>query len=812
MWLCAVPALAQSTLGSKKESIADSGSAGRTQSKALVNADKTKQTSGWLQPGTDPENRLVSPFLKHIAEDQKQFWLAPSHFKVQELKWIAPLTGLTAAFIASDSWWSRQVNPAHEQTSLHISDYGAYSLIGLGGASFLLGHVKGDDHLSEAGLLSGEAAINATGIAYLLKEITQRQRPLEGNGNGNFFSGGASFPSEHSAIAWSIASVWAHEYPGWLSQAAAYGLATTISATRVTAKQHFPSDVIVGGALGWYFGRQVYRAHHDPEVGGSGWGNFLDEKTGEKTRNPDNMASPYVPMDNWVYPLFDRLIGLGYIHSAHTDIRPWTRMECARLVEEASDSIEVQESEGEEAEQVYNALKVEFRDEIARRNGAPNVGATLESIYTRSTEISGPVLHDGYHFGQTVINDYGRPYGNGFNDATGVSARAVAGPFSFYVRGEYQHAPAVPSDPASALQAAAVIDEVPFLPSNQIPQINRLRLLDATATFQISNVEFSFGQQSLWLGPSSAGPFLFSENSEPIPMVRIASVSPHEVPFLSRILGPVKTEFFLGRLSGQDWESFARLVGPALPSQPWLHGAKVSFNPTANFEFGMGFTAQFGGTGNPFTWHNFLTTFYKHSGATSPAKRLSAFDFSYRLPGIRKWVTLYTDSMVVDEYSPIGSTRPQINPGVFFPQLPKIPKMQVRLEGVTTVLNIPPRFGPGQIYFDSSYRSGYTNNGNLIGDWIGRAGRGEQAWVTYSLTPRNLIQFCYRHNNVNPTFLEGGHLRDLRFGTDFVLRKSLELSSYIQYETWRFPILSPMPQSNVTASVGITYWPRGAVK
>src|SRR5579872_3247813 len=532
-WLCTLPVLAQSTPARNQESAADSVAV-QKQPKPLVDPAASKKTSEWLQPGTDPDNRLVSPFLKHLAGDQKQFWLAPSHFKVKELKWIVPLTGLTAAFIASDSWWSRQVNPAHEQTSLHISDYGAYSLIGLGGASFLLGHVKGDDHLSEAGLLSGEAAINATGIAYLLKEITQRQRPLEGNGNGNFLSGGASFPSEHSAIAWSIASVWAHEYPGWLSQAAAYGLATTISATRVTAKQHFPSDVIVGGALGWYFGRQVYRAHHDPEVGGSGWGNFLDEKTGEKTRNPDNMASPYVPIDNWVYPLFDRLIGLGYIHSAHTDIRPWTRMECARLVEEASDSIDVQESEGGEAEQVYNALKVEFRDEIARRNGAPNVGATLESIYTRSTEISGPVLHDGYHFGQTVINDYGRPYGNGFNDATGVSARAVAGPFSFYVRGEYQHAPAVPSDPASALQAAAVIDEVPFLPSNQIPQINRLRLLDATATFQISNVEFSFGQQSLWLGPSSAGPFLFSENSEPIPMVRIAIVSPHEVPFLSR--------------------------------------------------------------------------------------------------------------------------------------------------------------------------------------------------------------------------------------------------------------------------------------
>src|SRR5208283_2537056 len=189
-----------------------------------------------LQPGEDPENRLVSPFVKHIVGDQEQFWTSPARLRIRDLKWILPGAGITAAFIASDSWWSKQVNPSHQQTSLRISDYGTYSLIGLGGASFLLGSMTHNDHLQETGLLSGEAAINSTGVAYLFKEITQRQRPLQDNGNGEFFKGGASFPSEHSAIAWSIASVWAHEYPGWLSQTAAYGLASAITITRVTAK------------------------------------------------------------------------------------------------------------------------------------------------------------------------------------------------------------------------------------------------------------------------------------------------------------------------------------------------------------------------------------------------------------------------------------------------------------------------------------------------------------------------------------------------------------------------------------------------
>src|SRR5438046_10577956 len=146
--------------------------------------------------------------------------------------------------------------------------------------------------MSYVGLCSADAAINSTAVTLLLKNAARRQRPFQTNGNGTFFQGGSSFPSEHAAIAWSVASVLAHEYPGTLSQILAYGLATTVSATRVTGQQHFTSDVIIGSALGWYFGRQVYRAHHDTDLGGAAWGNVLPENYGDKTRNPANIGYP----------------------------------------------------------------------------------------------------------------------------------------------------------------------------------------------------------------------------------------------------------------------------------------------------------------------------------------------------------------------------------------------------------------------------------------------------------------------------------------------------------------------------------------
>ena len=771
-----------------------------------------------LQPGEDPENRLVSPFVKHLVGDQKQFWTSPARFRTKDLKWILPAAGITAAFIASDSWWSRQVNPSHMQTSLHISDYGAYSMIGLTGASFLFGHMTHDDHLQEAGLLTGEAAINATGVAYLLKEMTQRQRPLQDSGNGDFFKGGSSFPSEHSAIAWSVASVWAHEYPGWLSQTAAYGLATAITITRVTAKQHFPSDVIIGSALGWYFGRQVYRAHHDPELGGSPWGSLLPEHTGEKPRNPNYMASPYVPLDSWIYPLLERLIALGYMKSNMLGIRPWTRLQCARMVQDSGDTLENSVEDSVEAGRIYKSLAQEFAPEIARLDGAANVGAQVNSVYTRMTDISGTPLRDSYHFGQTLVNDYGRPYWTGFNDITGVSAEAETGPLAFNLQAEYQHAPAMPSYSAAALSAIGAADGTPPL-ANGTPQVNQLQLLNSTVSLNIDNVQFTFGEQSAWLGSGESGSFLMSNNAPPFPMFRIDDVQPHEIPGLSRVLGPFRTEFFIGQLSGHHWETcivatcqtypgYPTVVGPKIVPQPFIQGGKISFQPTPNFEFGMGYTAMFGGPGLPVTFGNFFRTFYVHSNtaANNPGKRISEADFSYKIPGLRNWLTFYFDSLVVDEISPIGSTRANVNPGIYMAHVPKVPKLDFRAEGFN--VSRTKEFSPGFVYSDNRrFLGGYTNDSVLMGSWIGRAGRGGQGWLTYWLSPRNKVQLGYRLQGVSPDFIQGGRLADYSAQAEFMIGPSVSVSGLFQYEQWKFPILSTTGQSDVTASLQVTFYP-----
>src|SRR5260370_37631097 len=94
--------------------------------------------------------------------------------------------------------------------------------------------------------------------------------------------------------------------------------------------------------------------------------------------------------------------------------------------------------------------------------------------------MEGPPLTDSYHFGQTIINNYGRPYQAGFNSLTGFSAVATEGRYSLYVRGEVQHTPSAPAYRLAARQAIATVDEHPLQPAASVQHVSDFDLLDAS--------------------------------------------------------------------------------------------------------------------------------------------------------------------------------------------------------------------------------------------------------------------------------------------------------------------------------------------
>ncbi len=778
-------------------------------------------------PRPDETENKVRGLPRAFLHDQIGMWTSPAHIRFSDATWMVPLGGFAAALFATDADVSRHLSntPSTLTQYRHLSDYGVYSMAGGAGGLYVLGLLTQNEHQRETGFLSGEAAVDALVAVEALKYATGRQRPYQSPGTGQFLKSGTSFPSEHSAAAWAIAGMVAHEYPSPFLKFLSYGMATVVSASRITAKEHFPSDVLIGSAIGYLTSEYVYRKHHNYELRGDQW-----ETPGLHPDRPSHweskyMGSPYVPLDSWIYPALERLAALGYVDSGIAGMRPWTRLECARQVSEAADR--VADNEGiTEAALIYKDLQREFSAEVDWLGGGNNAELRLESVYTRGTEIVGKPLTDGYHFGQTIIDDFGRPEEQGFNNVSGVSGWATDGPFAVYIRTEFQHSPSAPGLPLAAREAISIADfshvgglnpPFPVPPGTSTDSVDRGRLLDAYVAMNLSDWQLSFGKQSLWWGPDQGGGMMMSDNADPLTMFRVNRVTPFKLPSIFGVLGPMRVEFFLGQYSGYEFmftpSGLLGQYGQSLHPQPIVHGERFSFKPTPNFEFGMSRTTDYGGPDYPLTWHNFLRSVFstdqtQPGAANKPGSRRSGVDFSYR---VRNGLTFYADGFTEhDTISPIvGPDVAAWLGGIYIPRLPKLPKMDFRAEGVYTDPPIGGNVGSGFFYFNPTWISGFTNAGNLMGNWVGREGQGVQAWTSYWFTPRNKLEFEFRHLKVSHEFIpNGGTLTDAGVHADFWLHSNFSLSAAVQYEAWTYPVISATRQSNVTSSIQLAFWPK----
>ncbi len=525
-------------------------------------------------------------------------------------------------------------------------------------------------------------------------------------------------------------------------------------------------------------------------------------------------GSTYVPMDSWIYPAMDRLHALGEVDIAYIGMRPWTRLSIVHMLE-AGELKMSNTADDSEACGIYHSLQQELRPDIDSLKDPARPQAKIASIYTRLGGISGTPLRDSYHLGQSIVNDYGRPYQQGFNTINGFSTRMDAGRFAFYLRGEYQHAPAAAGYSPSLAELLSEIDLIPFatnpnqdtIPLGPISATNQVRVIEANLSYLVRNNEISFGKNDHWLGPGKGGSFAWSNNADNIYAFQIDRVEPLRIPLLSRLTGPFRYQFFVGSLQGHTD-----------PNAPWVHAEKVSFKPTENLEFGFERTVIWGGKGHvPITIGSFLKSFFSVQNVSAaeklsrgdPGARFGTFDFSYRLPYMRQWLTLYTDSLVHDDTSPISAPRRAgIRPGLYLSQFPKLHQLDLRVEAVSTD---PPtsRSNGGQfLYWEQIQKQGYTNKGFIMGDWIGRESKGGQAWLTYHLSPREQIQFSYRNAKAAKDFIPGGTTQnDFQISATKRIHNNFEVQGAIQYEGWKAPVFEPHKQSDVSAGVQITWYP-----
>ncbi len=291
--ICASPLLASSPALEGDEAALACGALEVPANQQEEESKKTSDTKDATPPDdhpsplSDPRDRvyypgdterfkpLVRKLVGNILLDQKEIWTSPFRMDRQKAKWWLGFTAATGVLIATDH---RTINtfensPGQVRWGTRISHVGAsYTLLPLIFGFYGYGVVRDDPKARETGILGGEALLDSLIVVQVLKAVTGRNRPDDPTDQGKFFKGGTSFPSGHTILSWSAASLVSHEYQHTrIVPIVAYGLATLVSTARFTAQKHYASDILAGGTMGWFIGRFVYKTHQDHALHRHSW-------------------------------------------------------------------------------------------------------------------------------------------------------------------------------------------------------------------------------------------------------------------------------------------------------------------------------------------------------------------------------------------------------------------------------------------------------------------------------------------------------------------------------------------------------------
>ena len=411
----------------------------------------------------------------------------------------------------------------------------------------------------------------------------------------------------------------------------------------------------------------------------------------------------------------------------------------------------------EDAAELQAAAAEEFAYEIGLLSGGHNVTANLDSVYAQSRIDQRPGAHRQLSFRPNRFLRFRPALRAGHKRASrrifqrvgrtachlcsrGISACASA-PQHFRT----------PSRTSSHRPMECPLSEVPAGPSRRNQSAAAARCLRRCES---DNWQIAAGQAEPLLGSRAGDSMMWSDNIEPVHMVRLVNPEPFALP-----------GFLAASRSGANrsvlWASRrASIRSPAVRLRTKDQCQAV---PVAGARFRT--TSMIGGEGgDPLTPENFIHSFV--GVQTSPAT-----DFRAGRQRIRNGLDVLC-AQGAELHRPLrGCLRGRRHAcrSRIRREIPGIPGIYItRFPGFRNSISISKECRPKQRgavgrrnqglfnYWNFDYRDGNTNDGNLIGNTVGREGRAIQAWFTYWISPRNTLQFIYKHSSVSADFIPGG--------------------------------------------------------
>jgi membrane-associated phospholipid phosphatase len=223
------------------------------------------------QPSQDV--RLNADHFKSYVSDTKSIITSPLSWKPSDWLKFSLIVGATVALAQEEDdlqSWMRTKRNDDTNFAADLAEplgNGRYVFPALG-ALYCYGRFSGNDRASRTALLGVESVIVSWAITGTIKYLSHKHRPIETTADDipwdgpSFSSAHVSFPSGHSTCAFAIATVVASEYGDHaFVRPLSYGAAALTAYSRVHDNAHWPSDIIIGSAIGHFTARAIIGLH-----------------------------------------------------------------------------------------------------------------------------------------------------------------------------------------------------------------------------------------------------------------------------------------------------------------------------------------------------------------------------------------------------------------------------------------------------------------------------------------------------------------------------------------------------------------------
>ncbi len=419
------------------------------------------------------------------------------------------------------------------------------------------------------------------------------------------------------------------------------------------------------------------------------------------------LVSTNVPLGHWSYDAVDKLANYGLIDSSMLTIKPISRVEMARHTGQAIYAISSMDNPPEVLGSILARLQEEFAHELILLGvldgwQGDSFVKPLEDPYVKYLYTREPT---------GLENVRGDEFRAGSNYRAGFASRAkLFERLAFYLHPEYRDGARDEAD---------------------------VELIEGYGKVMVSAFEIQLGKDSLWWGPGYHGSILMSNNPQPFTMIKITNPQPLQLPWILRIFGLFRAEWFYAELE-EDRD---------IPEAK-LSGVRVNAKPLPQLELGASRVAMFGGRGVPRVGFSDYVKMFLALSEQEENNQLAGFDASYLLAlpdnlPLRS-VKVYAEIAGEDEAGGWPSKWGELV-GLQFNDIFRTGRTDLRIEYANNHVS-----GFGDLFYTHNiYTSGYTYEGRVIGHHMGTDSRDVFLRLSHYLTDDIIVDLAFDRQTHN---------------------------------------------------------------